>query len=77
MANEEEFYLGMCWRLDDRGVEPRPAERAAAIEFARGRLDELNKVTRAYGRPFHPAASLPEAIEAMPDGWFSSWHPAT
>ncbi|MEV8061111.1 hypothetical protein AB0P37_32795 [Streptomyces antimycoticus] len=54
-----------------------PAERAAAIELAGGRLDELNKVTRAYGRPIHPAASLPEAIEAMPDGWFSSWHPAT
>ncbi|MCD9589377.1 hypothetical protein [Streptomyces sp. 8ZJF_21] len=40
-------------------------------------VDELNKVTRAYGRPFHPAAALPEAIEAMPDGWFSSWHRAT
>ncbi|MFD0647392.1 hypothetical protein ACFQ2Y_00520 [Streptomyces malaysiensis subsp. malaysiensis] len=54
-----------------------PAERVAAIELARGRLDELNNVTRACGHPFHPAAALPEAIEAMPDGWLSSWHPAT
>jgi tagatose 1,6-diphosphate aldolase len=53
-----------------------PAERAAAIELARGRLDELNKVTRAYSRPFHPAAPLSEVIEGMPDGWFAGWHPA-
>jgi tagatose 1,6-diphosphate aldolase len=52
-----------------------PAARDAAIHAARSRLDELNAVTRASGRPFNPAHSLPEVIDAMPDGWFSTWHP--
>lgn len=52
-----------------------PAARAAAIDAARSRLDELNAVTRANGRPFKPAHSLDEVIDAMPDDWFRTWHP--
>ena len=53
-----------------------PARREAAILAARARLDELNAVTRAHGRPFRPARSLEETIKALPDGWFRAWHPA-
>jgi tagatose 1,6-diphosphate aldolase len=52
-----------------------PAARASAIDAARARLDELNAVTRANGRPFTPARGLPEVIDAMPDDWFRTWHP--
>jgi hypothetical protein len=53
-----------------------PAARDAAVAEARARLDELNAITRANGRPYRPAYSLPEVIEIMPDGWFATWHPA-
>ncbi|GGM16617.1 tagatose 1,6-diphosphate aldolase [Nakamurella endophytica] len=52
-----------------------PAERAAGIQAARGRLDELNKVARSYGRPYSPARPLADVLTAMPDGWFAGWHP--
>jgi tagatose 1,6-diphosphate aldolase len=53
-----------------------PDARAAAVVGARARLDELNAVTRANGRPYQAARSLPEVIETMSDGWFEKWHPA-
>jgi hypothetical protein len=46
------------------------------VAEARGRLDELNAITRANGQPYVAARSLPDVIEAMPDGWFKAWHPA-
>jgi tagatose 1,6-diphosphate aldolase len=52
-----------------------PAAREAAITGARARLDELNAITRANGRPYVAARSLPDVIETMPDGWFTTWHP--
>lgn len=54
-----------------------PAARAAAIDEARARLDELNTITRANGRPYRPARALSDVIEAMPDGWFHTWHPSS
>lgn len=62
------------WR--DAVSTHEPGERAAAIQAARARLDELNAVTRANGRPYIAAHSLPDALAAMPDGWFTRWHPA-
>lgn len=62
------------WR--DAVSTHEPAAQAAAIRAARARLDELNTVTRANGRPYVPAHSLPDVLEAMPDGWFARWHPA-
>jgi tagatose 1,6-diphosphate aldolase len=53
-----------------------PAAREAAVAGARGRLDELNAITRANGRPYVPARSLSDVIEEMPDRWFTTWHPA-
>jgi tagatose 1,6-diphosphate aldolase len=53
-----------------------PAARDAAVAEARARLDELNAITRAHGRPYLAAHSLPDVTEAMPDGWFEHWHPA-
>lgn len=52
------------------------AARDAAVLQARARLDELNAITRANARPYRPAHSLPEVIDTMPDGWFTTWHPA-
>jgi tagatose 1,6-diphosphate aldolase len=62
------------WR--DAASTHDPAARDAAVAQARSRLDELNAITRANGRPYRPARSLPEVIETMPDGWFTTWHPA-
>jgi tagatose-1,6-bisphosphate aldolase len=53
-----------------------PAAREAAVAEARSRLDQLNAITRANGRPYVAAHGLPEVIEAMPDGWFKTWHPS-
>ena len=53
-----------------------PAARDAAVAEGRVRLDELNAITRAHGRPYLAAHSLPDVTEAMPDGWFEHWHPA-
>jgi len=53
-----------------------PAARDAAVAGARARLDELNAITRANGRPYVAAHSLAETTQAMPDGWFQHWHPA-
>ena len=61
------------WR--DAVSTPDPAARAAAVSGARSRLDELNTITRANGRPYLAAHKLSDVIEAMPDGWFTSWHP--
>lgn len=61
------------WR--DAVSQHEPTARAAAIDAARSRLDELNAVTRANGRPFNPAGRLPDVLATMPDGWFHTWHP--
>lgn len=52
-----------------------PAAREAAVTEARARLDELNAITRANGRPYLAARSLSDVLETMPDGWFMTWHP--
>jgi tagatose 1,6-diphosphate aldolase len=54
-----------------------PVDREAAVARARARLDELNAITRANGRPYVVAASLPDVIEKMPDDWFTTWHPSS
>ena len=50
-----------------------PAAREAAIAEARGRLDELNHITRRYGRPFLPTKPLDEVIKELPAGWYRGW----
>lgn len=51
-----------------------PATRTNAIAEARGRLDELNALTRKHGRPFTPSVSVDDALVALPQGWHESWH---
>jgi tagatose 1,6-diphosphate aldolase len=53
-----------------------PAARDAAVAGALARLDELNAITRANGRPYLAARALPDVIGEMPDGWFTTWHPS-
>ena len=53
-----------------------PAARDAAVAGARARLDELNAITRANGRPYVAAHSLADVTQAMSDGWFERWHPS-
>jgi len=73
---------GACGYLAGRSIwrdavsTPDPEQRAAAIDRARGRLDELNAVTREHGRPFRPYGSVDQALERIPEGWFHDWHPA-
>jgi tagatose 1,6-diphosphate aldolase len=52
-----------------------PGARASAIAGARARLEELNIITRANGRPYIAARALTDVIDTMPDGWFAEWHP--
>jgi tagatose 1,6-diphosphate aldolase len=52
-----------------------PEARATAVLDARARLDELNAITRANGRPYVAARELADVIDTMPDGWFTGWHP--
>ncbi|HEX6525186.1 MAG TPA: tagatose 1,6-diphosphate aldolase [Streptosporangiaceae bacterium] len=61
------------WR--DAVSKHDPAAREAAVAEARARLDELNAITRANGRPYVAAHSLPDVLATMPDGWFTAWHP--
>jgi tagatose 1,6-diphosphate aldolase len=61
------------WR--DAVSTHEPGARAVAVTQARARLDELNTITRANGRPYLAAHSLPEVIGMMPDDWFARWHP--
>lgn len=62
------------WR--DAVTTRDPSSRAAAVAAARGRLDELNTITRANGRPYVAAHALRDVLGIMPDGWFAKWHPA-
>lgn len=57
---------------------PRPFRRRAALRLggaaARARLEELNAVTRRYGRPFTPAWPLDVVIKELPAEWYRSWN---
>jgi tagatose 1,6-diphosphate aldolase len=48
--------------------------REAAIAEARGRLDELNGITRLYGRPVRLARPLDDVVKALPPEWYATWH---
>ena len=47
---------------------------AEANAEARGRLDELNEVTRKYGRPFCAVKPLNEVLVELPAEWYRDWH---
>lgn len=51
-----------------------PVKREAAIAEARGRLDQLNAVARAHGRPYSPSRSLEKVLADLPAGWYRDWH---
>lgn len=50
-----------------------PAAREAAIAEARGRLDELNRITRRHGRPYFPTKPLDEVVKELPADWYRGW----
>ena len=60
------------WR--DAVSQHDPDLRTKAIVEARRRLDELNKITRQYGRAYSAAKPLDAVIEALPAEWYGSWH---
>lgn len=60
------------WR--DAVATPDPGRRAEGIGQARKRIDELNAITREYGRPFLPSWPLDEVVTAVPEDWYLSWH---
>jgi tagatose 1,6-diphosphate aldolase len=49
------------------------AARERAIAEAVGRLEELNAITRANGRPFDPAAPLDTVLSTLPREWYRGW----
>ncbi|MEV1238914.1 tagatose 1,6-diphosphate aldolase [Nonomuraea sp. NPDC050022] len=51
-----------------------PAAREEATAAARARLEELNEVTRRYGRPFTPARPLDVVVKELPSEWYRSWN---
>jgi tagatose 1,6-diphosphate aldolase len=48
--------------------------REAAVAEARDRLEKLNRITRQYGRPYHPTQPLDDVIKALPPEWYRTWH---
>ena len=50
-----------------------PADRDQAIAEARARLDELNEITRANGRPYTPTRPLDEVLKELPVDWYNGW----
>jgi tagatose 1,6-diphosphate aldolase len=60
------------WR--DAVTTADPAQRADAVAASRSRIERLNEVTRRFGRPYRPGASLDEAVDRLPESWFASWH---
>ncbi|MEU7855832.1 tagatose 1,6-diphosphate aldolase [Nonomuraea sp. NPDC049141] len=48
--------------------------RDQAIRAARARLEELNAVTRRYGRSYTPARPLDEVVKELPAEWYRTWH---
>jgi tagatose 1,6-diphosphate aldolase len=60
------------WR--DAITQHDPVARAKAIAEARRRLDELNEVTRKYGRPFCAVKPLNEVLAELPAEWYREWH---
>lgn len=51
-----------------------PSERDAALAESQRRLEELNAATRKHGRPYRPELSFDQAADAMPQGWYATWH---
>jgi tagatose 1,6-diphosphate aldolase len=51
-----------------------PAAREAAIAESRGRLEELNALTREYGRSWTPARPVDEVVKELPAEWYRTWH---
>jgi len=51
-----------------------PAARGRAIAEARSRLDQLNALTRQYGRPYTPSRPLDEVVKELPAEWYRTWH---
>lgn len=55
-------------------VSQDAAERDSHIGELRRRLDRLNEVTRAHGRPVELALDTTAAAEQFPEFWYESWH---
>lgn len=62
------------WR-DAVSTHDAEARQQATLE-ARARLQELNAITRAHGRPYFPTQPLDEVLTALPEEWHRSWHSA-
>jgi hypothetical protein len=61
-------------RFADAVSTHEPAARERAIAEARSRLDQLNALTRQYGRPYTPSRPLDEVVKELPAEWYRTWH---
>jgi tagatose 1,6-diphosphate aldolase len=52
-----------------------PNARGSAIAEAIARLAELNRITRAQGKPYLPTFNGTALHETLPEFWYEGWHP--
>lgn len=54
-----------------------PADHSRALQRAAEKVEELNAITAAEGRPFQPWLSLADAVERFPATWYTNWQTTT
>ena len=67
-AGASGYIAGRAIWGDAVGAIPE-ADRRAGLERAARRLQELNAVVRAHGRPYLPQVSVDQVVTAMPEDW--------
>lgn len=50
-----------------------PDDYTRALDRAGEKVEELNAITAAEGKPFHPRLSLEDAVEHFPATWYTEW----
>jgi len=71
-AGASGYIAGRAIWGDAVGYRP-DAERAAAVARAGERLDELNRIVRAHGRPWAPPVGVDAVATGMPTSWCETY----
>jgi len=71
-AGTSSYIAGRAIWADAVGYRP-DTERAAAVARAGERLEELNRILRAHGRPWVPPVSVDAVASGMSTSWYESY----